>query len=294
MTSENVQGLPKMLCVILKELLNDQDLIHWSMNSNNTVTSVVLRFSQPGHVGEVPVTWRKSPAQLKRDNSRAYNYTHQQYQGSQYASVQRCHNVESDPGISNLGGYGSVVCDTNNFSTYVTTPTSAPLHHTPGLTCEPQVLTPMLSESDTKTETMSEECPHVNTGSEVNITSYGCQSHDIADNKDSESETSVSSPEKICLTGTKEDFTKVVQDWRNCEKVAFLRGLVKDNTIVEIEIGTKGPLRMINENDPDYEELRSHINSRKNSGWDMGFWQPTADCMIELWKMYIQEDSVIK
>ena len=294
MSSENLYGLPKLLSVALTELLSNQQLIHWSMNSNNIVTSVVIRFSEPGHVGEVPVSWKKSPAQLRRDRARTASYIHEHHQGNQYASDDTQHNTTDQRNIEFMNGNSNGACDNSNFNSFYRTPTSAPVQQTSDLTCEAVVLTPMLSESDTKTETMSEECPHVNTGSEVNITSYGCQSHDIADNKDSESKTSVSSPEKICLTGTKEDFTKVVQDWRNCEKVAFLRGLVKDNTIVEIEIGTKGPLRMINENDPDYEELRSHINSRKNSGWDMGFWQPTADCMIELWKMCIQEDSVIK
>ncbi len=40
-------------------------------------------------------------------------------------------------------------------------------------------------------------------------------------------------------TGTQYDFVKVAVDFRHCEKHAFMRGLVQDGRMVEIEIGDK-------------------------------------------------------
>ncbi len=46
--SNSVREFPKVLIVALRELLEEQDLVHWNINSNKNVTSVVIRFAMPG------------------------------------------------------------------------------------------------------------------------------------------------------------------------------------------------------------------------------------------------------
>ncbi len=43
MASSSVQELPKVLNVSLLELLQEQHFVHWSVNSNGSITSVVIR-----------------------------------------------------------------------------------------------------------------------------------------------------------------------------------------------------------------------------------------------------------
>ncbi len=65
MSTINVEDSPKLLTVALRELLEEQDLVHWNINSNENVTSVVIRFAMPGHYSHTPVTWRKSSSQYQ-------------------------------------------------------------------------------------------------------------------------------------------------------------------------------------------------------------------------------------
>ncbi len=60
MASISVGDFPKVLGMALRELLAEQDLVHWNINSNKNVTSVVIRFAMPGQYSHTPVTWRKS------------------------------------------------------------------------------------------------------------------------------------------------------------------------------------------------------------------------------------------
>ncbi len=79
MASSSVQELPKVLNVSLLELLQEQNLVHWSINSNVSITSVVIRFAMHGsHDLNTPVTWRKSPSQYRRDTQRNTDYVNQQ------------------------------------------------------------------------------------------------------------------------------------------------------------------------------------------------------------------------
>ncbi len=57
MASSSVQDLHKVLNVSLLELLEEQNLLHWSINSNGSITSVVKRFA----------TWRKSHSHNRQD-----------------------------------------------------------------------------------------------------------------------------------------------------------------------------------------------------------------------------------
>ncbi len=54
--------------------------------------------------------------------------------------------------------------------------------------------------------------------------------------KDSDGDDTVSYS-KFKPTGTNDDFDNILMDFRQCEKQAFLRGLVKDRRITEIVIG---------------------------------------------------------
>ncbi len=47
-TSSNAQDLPKVLNISLLELLEEQNLVHWSINSNGSMASVVIRFAMQG------------------------------------------------------------------------------------------------------------------------------------------------------------------------------------------------------------------------------------------------------
>ena len=103
----------------------------------------------------------------------------------------------------------------------------------------------------------------------------------------------VSVCEKVKLTGTKDDFVKVVQDWRKCETIVFVRALAKDDRIIEIELGTQGPLKVVEKGDPEYEELSAYVTPGKDSGWDFGLWQKTSDSMLELWRKYLEQRGEI-
>ncbi len=74
MASISVGDFPKVLSMALRELLEEQDLVHWNINSNKNVTSVVIRFAIPGQYSHTPVTWRKLPSQYRRDRQRFTNY----------------------------------------------------------------------------------------------------------------------------------------------------------------------------------------------------------------------------
>ncbi len=62
--------------------------------------------------------------------------------------------------------------------------------------------------------------------------------------KDSDGDDTVSYS-KFKPTGTNDDFDKIVMDFRQCAKQAFLRGLVKDRRIPEIIIGASDGLRTV-------------------------------------------------
>ncbi len=57
MASSSVQELPKVLNVSLLELLEEQNFVHWSINSNGSIISVLIRFAmQNSHDFNTPVT----------------------------------------------------------------------------------------------------------------------------------------------------------------------------------------------------------------------------------------------
>ncbi len=58
MAFSSVQDLPNVLNASLLELLEEQNLVHWRINSNGSITSVVIRFAMQGsHDFNTPVTW---------------------------------------------------------------------------------------------------------------------------------------------------------------------------------------------------------------------------------------------
>ncbi len=75
-------------------------------------------------------------------------------------------------------------------------------------------------------------------------------------------------------TGTHDYFVKIAVDFRHCKKHSFVRGLVQDGRMVEIEIGDKpDTLKVITKNSynqADYDGLRQfmqraeHYCSRMN------------------------------
>ncbi len=99
MASISVGDFPKVLSVALRELLEEQDLVHSNINSNKNVTSVVLRFAMPGQYNHTPVTWRTSPSytQYRRDRQRFTNYVTVQnnsHQGTHFDSHQYNGNMD--------------------------------------------------------------------------------------------------------------------------------------------------------------------------------------------------------
>ncbi len=95
--------------------------------------------------------------------------------------------------------------------------------------------------------------------------------HDNEEDSDEEGDTSKVSDgddtvsySKFKPTGTNDDFDNIVMDFRQCEKQAFLRGLVKEGRITEIIIGASdGSLTVMgrnNANKSEYEDLHAFIN----------------------------------
>ncbi len=86
--------------------------------------------------------------------------------------------------------------------------------------------------------------------------------------------------------GTNDDFDKIVMDFRQCEKQAFLRGLVKDGRITEIIIGASdGLLNVMDRNNANKSEYR-YLHAFINRAWDCkgnySLWDETAERMFVL------------
>ncbi len=78
MASSSVEDLHKVLNVSLLELLEEQNLVRLNINSNGSITSVVIRFTMQGsHDFNTPVTWRKSPSHYRRNTQRNTSYMNQ-------------------------------------------------------------------------------------------------------------------------------------------------------------------------------------------------------------------------
>ncbi len=128
--------------------------------------------------------------------------------------------------------------------------------------------------------------------------------HDNEEDSDEEGDTSKDSDgddtvsySKFKPTGTNDDFDKIVMDFRQCAKQAFLRGLVKDGRITEIIIGASdGSITVMdrnNANKSEYENLYAFINRARDCKGNYSLWDETAERMFVLWKNYLKETSEI-
>ncbi len=215
----------------LRELLEEQDLVHWNINSNKYVTSVVIRFAMPGQCSHTPVTWRKSPSQYRRDRQRFTNYARAQnnrHRGAHFDSHQYNENM-----ILLMKIYVPVSVDTN-------------------LDVNKNSSGHMLNNNTTHISKESNDHDNEEDSDEEGDTS-----------KDGDGDDTVSYS-KFKFTGTNDDFDKIVMDFRQCEKQAFLRGLVKDRRITEILIGASDDLLTVmernNANQSEYGDLHAFIN----------------------------------
>lgn len=296
MASQNVEELPKVLKTSLEELIQGEELVNWSINSNNSVTSVVLRFAKPGHISNAPVTWRKSPSQLRRDRNRMDSYTH----NYEYHTVQtESFNMHQNTGIND--GNNNVVCDQLYNVSFDRTPISAPVLDSPDHVCLPEET----GENEASTNSVDldgEASTHVNKQCETvleSITHPKVLITELSDNNSESSEESIESveneenPVQLELNGTKDDFVKVCQDWRTCETDVYFRGLVKDGRIVEIVLGSVGPLKVMDQSSENYNEVCEYVKDKEGCGWNLSIWQPTADSMLNLWRKYLEDHGEI-
>ena len=295
MAVANFHGLPKTLCVTLDELVNNEEVIQWSINSNNSVTSVVIRFPQAGHVGEVSVSWRKSPAQQRRDRARSTNFVSQQYDVTHNVSTDISHDNMDQGNVDFLNGRsGEGNCKNTS---YTRTPTSAPFESQ----LEPsKVLTPQTGETDIQGELLDKGvCTNANTNilCEMDNMSPGnsnCDHHpSVAEHlvSENDSQSNKHVPDKMKLTGTKDDFAKVVLDWRYHRTNLYMRGLIKDGKITEMDLGTDGPLTVMEKDvaNKEYQDMYAFIDRQKDCGWEHFLWQDTIDTIIKLWIDYVYE-----
>ncbi len=128
--------------------------------------------------------------------------------------------------------------------------------------------------------------------------------HDNEEDSDEEGDTSKDSDgddtvsyNKFKPTGTNDDFDKIVMDFRQCEKQAFLRGLVKDGRITEIIIGPSDGLLTVmdrnNANKSEYRYLHAFINRDRDCKCNYSLWDETAERTFVLWKNYLKETGEI-
>ncbi len=95
-------------------------------------------------------------------------------------------------------------------------------------------------------------------------------------------------------TGTQDDFVKLAVDFRHFDKHAFVRGLVQDGRMVEIEIGDKpDTLKVItknNSNQSDYDGFRQFMQRTEHycSGGKNYFCDETFELILTLWKEYLK------
>lgn len=110
MEFKSAQQMPKVLEMTLANLLEEQKLYQWNINSNNNIVSVTLKFAMPGHdalfhnASYSSSTRRKSPAQLRRDSGRSVYWDTYNGQSQNYHDLhvipesdldQRCSGISS-------------------------------------------------------------------------------------------------------------------------------------------------------------------------------------------------------
>ncbi len=92
---------------------------------------------------------------------------------------------------------------------------------------------------------------------------------------------------------------KIAVDFRHYKKHAFVRGLVQDGRMVEIEIGDKpDTLKVITQNrsnQVDYDGLRQFMQKAEHYciGGQNYFWDETIELMLTLWKQYLKANGEI-
>ncbi len=100
-------------------------------------------------------------------------------------------------------------------------------------------------------------------------------------------------------TGTQDNFVKIAVNFRHCEKHAFLRGLVQDGKMIEIEIGDKPDTFKVitknNSNHADYDGLRQFMQRAEHccSGVKIYFWDEPFELMLTLWREYLKANGEI-
>lgn len=299
MIPESVEELPKVLQVTLAELMSGQDLIHWSVNSNKSITSVTIRFALPGHLEYTPVTWRKSPAQFRRDNARFNQYSQERYSVHHEGSITMQQNSPQEEHLNDIQNVK--VCEDIRLQPFYQSPICTPQTGTAdGQVCGDPVLshTHKQSESEINMSTLEvEEAEHTNVNKHDMTISDDHKYSDAGnvdnnDTLDTDDNSDDTPPQKIDLNGTIDDFVKIVSDWRQCEKHAFVRGLVKDGRITEIELGSKGPLKVIDKQSADPEEYKdqfSFIETHRDLNGNFSIWKETGVSMFALWKEYLMD-----
>ncbi len=122
------------------------------------------------------------------------------------------------------------------------------------------------TESCESTQVVSSSELPVETNIEINmihIESSGQLINATNTHKDDNTSTCSVDSDGFSPTGTQEDFLQIAVDFRHCEKDAFVRGLVQDGRMVEIEIGDKpDTLKVITKNSSnqaDYDILRQFM-----------------------------------
>ena len=261
----------------------------------------------PGQYGHTPVTWRKSPSQCRRDRQRFTNYANAQnnsHQGAHFDSYRYNENMDI------VNENSAQVCEYSTNSQFhlndnATINPSLNSIHVGQVSCEDQVVNSMSeipASIDTNLDVNNDSSDHLLYN---NTTHMSKESNDHADenitskHSDEEGDTSKDSDDDSTVsiefkpTGTKDDFDKIVMDFRQCEMQAFLRGLVKDGRITEIVIGASdGSLNVVDRNNGNkskYEDLHAFINRAPDCKGNYSYWDETADRMFVLWKNYLKE-----
>ncbi len=100
-------------------------------------------------------------------------------------------------------------------------------------------------------------------------------------------------------TGTQDNFVKIAVDFWHYEKHVFVRGLVQDGRMVEIEIGNKPDTLKVftknSSNQADYDGLRQFMQRGEHycSGGQNYVWGETIELMLTLWREYLKANGEI-
>jgi hypothetical protein len=237
--------LPKILGIALVELIEEQNVMQWNIHSNGNTVNVTMKFAMPGHVGaQSPISQsqvnsmrNKSPAQLRRNNSRAMAWS----ESTPQTNFNDCkHSFVPEYNSEN-------VQVRDNSRPNIEISACAPCYVPESVSKPGQVIVGSSNNVEDNSKSELETPGH--TDSLADIINTVVDSHANKWNS-----------KCIIEADHSESFTKIIIDHRGVVKHTTVRGLTKDGTIVNFETNKHSDFFHVLEKDEENEEYNDVMN----------------------------------